>query len=222
MAWTGLARLGETRPGKPGKAGTGFGKAGRGRKWTGEARPGKAGKARLGVMGIVKVGRGKAGKETINLENQMLNQRIIEKELRRIQKKYGALTPPAIVKESRPEKAVLHHRFTWDDSKAAHQHRLWEARQIVQVVSFLDPKMDTPVRSFQSVTMEARDEEGQIHSTHIYVDTREAFKNPALRAQILARAHREAADFAVRYKSLVELAEIISVIKKVVPGLPGK
>jgi uncharacterized protein YcfL len=158
---------------------------------------------------------GMAGKETINLENQMLNQRIIEKELHRIQKKHGALTPPVIVEESRPENAVLHYRFTWDDSEAAHQYRLWQARQIVQVVSFLHPKMDTPVRSFQSVTLEAEDEEGQIHSTHIYVDTKEAFKNPAMRAQILERAHREAADFAVRYKSLVELAEIISVIKKV-------
>jgi hypothetical protein len=76
--------------------------------------------------------------------------------------------------------------------------------------------MDTPVRSFQSVTMEAKDEEGQIYSTHIYVDTKEAFKNPALRAQILERAHREAADFAVRYKSFVELAEIISVIQRVI------
>jgi hypothetical protein len=160
--------------------------------------------------------------ETINLENQMLNQRIIEKELRRIQKKHGALTPLVIVEESRPENAVLHERFTWDDSEAARQYRLWQARQIVQVVSFLHPEMDTPVRSFHSVTMEAEDDDGQIRSTHIYVDTKEAFKNPAMRAQILERAHREAADFAVRYKSLVELAEIISVIKKVVPGLQKK
>lgn len=146
----------------------------------------------------------------------MINQRIVEKELRRIQKKHGALTPPVIVEESRPENAVLHHRFTWDDNEAAHQYRLWQARQIVQVVTFLHPQMDTPVRSFQSVTMEAKDEEDQTYSTRIYVDTKEAFKNPALRAQILERAHREAADFAVRYKSFVELAEIISVIQRVI------
>jgi hypothetical protein len=146
----------------------------------------------------------------------MLNQRIIEKELRRIQKKYGALTPTVVVQESQPETAVLHHRFTWDDNEAAHQFRLWQARQIVQVVRFLHPKMDTPVRSFQSVTLETRDDDGQIQSAHIYVDTKQAFKNPALRAQILERAHREAADYAVRYKSFIELAEIISVIERVV------
>jgi hypothetical protein len=65
------------------------------------------------------------------------------------------------------------------------------------------------------VTIETRDEEGEIKSAHIYVDTKEAFKNPAMRAQILERAHREAADFAVRYKSFVELAEIITVIERI-------
>jgi len=66
------------------------------------------------------------------------------------------------------------------------------------------------------VTLETRDDDGQIQSAHIYVDTKQAFKNPALRAQILERAHREAADYAVRYKSFIELAEIISVIERVV------
>lgn len=146
----------------------------------------------------------------------MLNQRIIEKELRRIQKKHGALTPAVVVEESRPETAVLHHRFTWDDDQAAHQFRLWQARQVIQVVTFLHPKMDNPVRSFQSVTLETKDDDGQIQSTHIYVDTKEALKHPAMRAQILERAHLEAANYAVRYKSFIELAEIISAIERVV------
>jgi hypothetical protein len=39
----------------------------------------------------------------------MINQKIIEKELLRIQKKHRALTPKAVVEESRPKDAVLHH-----------------------------------------------------------------------------------------------------------------
>jgi hypothetical protein len=145
----------------------------------------------------------------------MINQRIIEKELLRIEKKHGALTPKAVVEESRPKEAVLHHHFTWDNNKAAQAYREWQARQVISVVTFQHPQMDTPMRTFQNVVLECRNEDGELESRHVYLRVKDIMKDPATRAQILERAHREASEWALKYKSLIELAEIISVIRKV-------
>lgn len=145
----------------------------------------------------------------------MLNQKIIERELLRIEKKHGALTPPAVVEESRPKDAVLHKHFTWNDGEAAQAYREWQARQVIAVVTFQHPQMDTPMRTFQNVVLEGPDEDGNPQSYHVYLRVKDIMKDPAARSQLLERAHREASEWALKYKSLIELAEIISVIKRV-------
>jgi hypothetical protein len=152
----------------------------------------------------------------------MLSQQIIEKELLRIQRKYGTLTPPLIVQESRPQGAALHKHFVWNDTKAGKAYREWQARQIIAVVTFQHPEMDAPVRTFQNVTLERPGEDGTAESYHVYMRTVDILKNPEARHQLLERAHREASEWAHRYKSLVELAEIVSVIQKVTSKGKGK
>jgi hypothetical protein len=49
-------------------------------------------------------------------------------ELQRLQNVYGIITPEIIVNESENPKAVLHPIFEWDDSKAAFNYRLQQAR----------------------------------------------------------------------------------------------
>lgn len=44
----------------------------------------------------------------------------------------GVLTPEAVVEDSTPEDAPLHNHFEWDDKKAAHKHRIEQARQIIR------------------------------------------------------------------------------------------
>lgn len=49
-------------------------------------------------------------------------------ELQRIQSIYGVITPELIVTEANDIKSVLHPIFEWDDSKAAFNYRLQQAR----------------------------------------------------------------------------------------------
>jgi len=49
-------------------------------------------------------------------------------ELQRIQSVYGAITPEIIVNEAKNPKSVLHPIFEWDDSRAAVNYRLQQAR----------------------------------------------------------------------------------------------
>jgi hypothetical protein len=156
------------------------------------------------------------------MQKKQLSQQIIHKELIRIQAKHGAITPPLVVAEARPDTAVLHKHFQWDNTKAAQAYREWQARQVIATVTFQHPQMDTPVRTFHSVVLEAASDDGEVLAQHVYMSTAEILKNPFTRHQLIERAHREASEFALRYKALVELAEIISVIKRVVPGLKKK
>jgi len=56
-------------------------------------------------------------------------------ELERIRAQHGGqLSPPDVVHESRPAHAPLHPVFEWDDSTAAEQWRLTQARNIIRSV----------------------------------------------------------------------------------------
>lgn len=55
-------------------------------------------------------------------------------EFKRIETKYGALTPENIVDAARPESATLHSAFEWDNNKAAQQYRLQQARNVINNV----------------------------------------------------------------------------------------
>lgn len=62
-------------------------------------------------------------------------------ELERIREKRG-ITAKNVLDESRPKNAVLHPAFTWDDKRAAEEHRLWQARQLVRSVVVVSSEGD--------------------------------------------------------------------------------
>lgn len=52
----------------------------------------------------------------------------------RIAKKFNYTPSPSdVVEAARNARSPIHGRFEWDDAKAAHQHRLKQARQILRV-----------------------------------------------------------------------------------------
>ena len=66
-------------------------------------------------------------------------------ELERINDKYGQTTASNVVDESRPEEAVLHEAFEWDDEVAAEEHRKTQARSLIKTVRVIHPeKGDQP------------------------------------------------------------------------------
>ncbi len=59
-------------------------------------------------------------------------------ELERIRKANdGRLDAKQVVEEARPEGAPLHDTLTWDDSKAAEQFRIREARDLIRCIRIL-------------------------------------------------------------------------------------
>jgi len=60
-----------------------------------------------------------------------------EKEFERIQKEYGELTSETLLKAATPKKALFHILFEWDDSKAAEQYRMQQARTIINNIEII-------------------------------------------------------------------------------------
>jgi hypothetical protein len=84
----------------------------------------------------------------------------IERELSDLAKA-GRLTPDETVEKARNPQSAMHGEFEWDDSKAAHQHRLDTARQLIRSARVSIERGDTKIVSVAYVrhpTLDARDQ----------------------------------------------------------------
>lgn len=76
-----------------------------------------------------------------------------KEELERIYERDQALDPLILINEAKDEDNPLHNRFTWDDGKAAHEHRLNEARKLIRIAVSIIPQLNNePVRTYISLT----------------------------------------------------------------------
>jgi len=138
--------------------------------------------------------------------------RPIAKELRVIAKRNGGiLKAEDVVEAARPKSSPLHSRFNWNDSEAAHQFRLEQARKLIQVtVSYI--KVGDQNRAFRvwcSVPSDRREEGGG------YREVSAVLRNSAMREELIAAALNEMRHFEEKYRSLKELTGVMTEIRRV-------
>lgn len=59
------------------------------------------------------------------------------KEIKYIEKKEGKITPEILVISAKNKNSVLHNLFEWDDSKAAYNYRLQQARTLLNNIDVI-------------------------------------------------------------------------------------
>lgn len=127
-------------------------------------------------------------------------------ELERIcQKNNGNLLAKDVVEESRPESAVLHKCFEWDDAVAAERFREVQAGQIIRNITVVHSEEGcepTEVRAFVSVQKS-------------YQPIRVVMSDMDKKAELLLSAFRELKAFQQKYKSLSELDPVFDAINAV-------
>ena len=129
-------------------------------------------------------------------------------ELKRIAAENGGLLKPeTVVEEARPESSPLHNRFTWDNTKAAHEYRLWEARHLIRVVVEQISGTEGKHEVFVSLSADRK--------TSGYRVVVDVLSDEYLREQMLNDALDELNLFRQKYIRLKELASIFKVIGKV-------
>lgn len=125
----------------------------------------------------------------------------------------GQFTAQDVVDYARPKASPLHKYFEWDDTKAADQYRLDQARRVIQLVVIRVG--DSEVREFQNVFVKEEDR-------RMYVRTDKAQRSTDLWQQVLDAALNEANAWARRYETLSQLSTVVKAIKTATRRYHGK
>jgi hypothetical protein len=118
------------------------------------------------------------------------------------------LDPVAVVEAARDKTSPLHDCFTWDNSEAAHQFRLIEARKLIQVHVEMLPGSSDSSPVWVSLTTDRNAGGG-------YRPLVSILSNADQRAMLLSDALRDLEYFRKKYGMLKELAAVFAAAKKV-------
>ena len=130
------------------------------------------------------------------------------KELERIRKKEGCLVPAVVVHEASKPRNPLHKEFVWDDSEAAVQFRLEQARKMLRSIQVVYEDMPKePMRAYEVVTQPAVKD---MPERKVYDDVEKIMADPISRDELLGRAIRDALTYRRKYSQLQELSKVFS------------
>lgn len=119
----------------------------------------------------------------------------------------GELNARSVVEVSRPEDAVLHADFEWNDEKAAVEYRLNQARKIMQSLIVIpeveNSEQKEPVRAFFKIDA----------GSPTYKSIQSIMRTPSQKDMLLKMALKELQAFQQKYKRLEELADVFESIE---------
>jgi hypothetical protein len=122
-------------------------------------------------------------------------------------KRGGTLTAEDVLSDAKRARSPLHDHFEWNDSAAAEQYRLVQAREILRAIVVVYEEAEcNPVRAFVTVNADAGTQ---------FTSIEHAMSESDLRMQVLQRAKRELDDWRRRYSDLVEFSKLFTVIDKI-------
>jgi hypothetical protein len=127
----------------------------------------------------------------------------------------GLLRAEDVVEFARDENTALHKHFQWDDTEAARQYRIIQARNIIRVVVVVTPEISEPYRVAVSMENDRYTPGGG------YRLMKDVMSDEEKRTAFVAQAKRELDAWRNRYKHLKELADIFAAIDKANGHGPG-
>lgn len=118
--------------------------------------------------------------------------KLVASELRKIEQEYSVITPAIVVEKAATPKSPLHGYFEWDNSTAAEQYRLWQARQLIAKVYIVpsDSPDSEPVRAFVNIYDET-DNDDLAGADQGYVWTPSLDSKPNYKHQVICYAKQQ-------------------------------
>lgn len=136
----------------------------------------------------------------------------VQQELEQIAQTHGGLLRAEDVLEfARDKKTALHKRFEWDNTEAAKQYRIWQARQLIclYVAPADTEKGAVKVRRFVSLSVDRKNPGGG------YRTLAEVVNNKELYQQMLMDALDELQRIENKYQRIRELRPVFETAKKI-------
>ena len=133
----------------------------------------------------------------------------IRQELETIRKRHhGVLKAADVVEFARNDKTALHSRFTWNDTKAAHEHRLWQARTIIRVTVEVSEESKEPLHVYVSLSDDRKNKGGGYRSmVDVVADNEKA-------RQMMDDAYHDFQIFERKYRRLDAIVPEIGHLKR--------
>lgn len=156
----------------------------------------------------------KAKAKTKSLVKKSHKERVREELEQLRQNNGGEFVAPAAVVEfaKRNKRAALHKEFEWNNTKAAQQFRLEQARHLIRLyINVIETEGgDIPARMYVSLEGDRRSKGGG------YRTLESVMTNAELRSQLLQQALDELQRVRRKYQTLQELAPIFTAMDRVV------
>ena len=144
-----------------------------------------------------------------------VEQKAIEEALESIAKKHkGRLTPDAVVAAAASKASPLHELFEWDQKKAAHQHRIEQARSLIRSVRVNITTHRTIISTVAYVRdpdLES-DEQGYVATVSLVGDSDRARATLVDEFSRAASALRRARELAAAFDMVDEIEAVTSTI----------
>lgn len=118
----------------------------------------------------------------------------------------GLLRPEDVVEFAKNPETALHSRFEWDDSAAAHQWRLEQARNVIRV--HVTTVANNEVRMWVSLDTDR-------YSTSGYRSLEDVMTDEKRREMFIKQAARDFRIFRAKYQMLKELAPLFEIAEQV-------
>lgn len=123
----------------------------------------------------------------------------------------GVLRPEDVVEFARNERTALHGDFQWDDTAAAQQFRVWQARQVIRLtITVVDsPAGKHSIPMYVSLVTDRQKPGGG------YRPLVDVMSSVDMRDELLRQALNELKTVKKKYQQLQELRPIFRAIEKV-------
>jgi hypothetical protein len=118
----------------------------------------------------------------------------------------GVLKAESVVEFARDPNTALHDRFEWDDTEAARQHRIWQARELIRVSVTVLPNTTQQTRAYVSLQSDREAVGGG------YRPIADVLSDTERREELLMMALGDMRRWRDKYRHLTELSKVFEAI----------
>ena len=132
--------------------------------------------------------------------------------LQKLEEQKGSVTREDFLESARSEESEMHKLFEWDDTVAAEKYRLRQATDIIHSIKITVKEEEKAPVSMKAFVIPGYTDKA-IGSKGGYVNIRKAVGDADTKDMILQDARKNARWFMDKYRSIGELAGVISAIE---------
>lgn len=133
--------------------------------------------------------------------------------LQKLEEKNGSVTREEFLESARSEDSEMHKLFEWDDGVAAEKYRLYQANTIIHSIKLTVVEEEKKPVTLSAFVIPGYTEEKMMGKNGGYINIRRATKDTDTKDLVLQDARKNARWFMDKYRSIGELAEVVSAIE---------